>query len=131
MRAVDTNVLVRLLVHDDVAQQRRVVALLESCVASGEQLLIPPIVLAELAWVLDVSYGYPRVRIAEAIGALLGRPPFVIRPRREIELALSWYATGPADFADYLIVASAQGEGCTGVITFDRALLKHPDCSRP
>lgn len=131
MRAVDTNVLVRLLVSDDAAQQRRVAKLLESSAARGEPLLVTPIVLAELAWVLAVSYGYPRARIADALDAIIGTPPFVVRPRHEVEVALAWYAAGPADFADYLVLAQAQAEGCTSVLTFDRALLKRPDCERP
>jgi len=131
MRAVDTHVLARLIVSDDLAQQRRVVALVERAVASGESLLVTHVVLAELSSVLEASYGYARSQIAAAFRALVDTPPFVVRPRGAIDDALVWYEKGPADFADYLIIATATGEGCMKLVTFDRALLKRGDCEKP
>ena len=48
MRAIDTNVLVRLLARDDAAQTR----LAEAYVAKGAW--VPLLALAETVWVLDV-----------------------------------------------------------------------------
>src|SRR5438270_521369 len=56
MLAVDTNVLVRLIVRDDPSQVR----VAEEFVSKGAWVSHP--VLAETVWVLDSVYGLPRVR---------------------------------------------------------------------
>jgi predicted nucleic-acid-binding protein len=53
LRAADTNVLVRLLVSDDLAQQRAVVARLAAVEGAGDGVLVPSIVLVEMCWVLE------------------------------------------------------------------------------
>lgn len=65
MRAVDTNVLVRLLTRDEARQ----VSAAEVFVAPGAW--ASHLVLAEATWVLDVVYGLKRTAIATAIEMLL------------------------------------------------------------
>ena len=131
MRGVDTNVLVRLLVSDDLSHQRRAAARVERANDRGEGLLVTPLVLASLCWVLEAGYDFRREQIADAVRALLESPPFVVTQRAQVEEALGWYEQGPAGFADYLILSAVRAEGGEGLITFDRALLKRPDCERP
>ncbi|MGH8219339.1 MAG: PIN domain-containing protein [Steroidobacteraceae bacterium] len=59
MRAVDTNILVRLIVRDDPAQVRAA----EEFIASGAW--VSHLVLAETTWVLDAVYE----RTAQQIGS--------------------------------------------------------------
>jgi predicted nucleic-acid-binding protein len=65
MRAVDTNVLVRLVVRDSPEQAR----LAESFIASGAW--VSHLVLAEAMWVLDAVYDRTPEQIAGAIDMLL------------------------------------------------------------
>jgi len=65
MRAVDTNVLVRLVTRDDAKQ----VATAEAFVARGAW--VPHLVLAEAAWVLTSVYNRRPEEIATAIEMLL------------------------------------------------------------
>ena len=54
MIALDTNVLIRLLVDDDPIQAKRARRLLESTRERGEQCFISAPVLCEIEWVLDL-----------------------------------------------------------------------------
>jgi predicted nucleic-acid-binding protein len=129
--AADTNVLVRLLVGDDLSQQEAVLRRLRRARSQGVGVLVTDVVLAELAWVLDAAYGYGRVEIAAAIRGILATPPFVVSDRVTVLGALASYEGGPADFADYLILETSRRGGVTKLLTFDRALRKHPDCEPP
>ncbi len=64
MRAVDTNVLVRLLVRDDHAQ----VAAARSYVAAGAW--VSHLVLAEAVWVLSFSYGAQHKQLVALLDVL-------------------------------------------------------------
>jgi predicted nucleic-acid-binding protein len=65
MRAVDTNLLVRLLVRDDAAQ----VVAAESFIENGAW--VSHLVLAETLWVLDAVYERKPNQIAKAIELLV------------------------------------------------------------
>ncbi len=67
MRAVDANVLVRLVVRDDAAQVRAA----EEFVTKGAW--VSHLVLAETLWVLDSIFELSRQQVATAVGMLLTR----------------------------------------------------------
>ena len=60
MAALDTNILVRFLVEDDVAQLAAARKLMRKCVNSGEALFVPVTVALELEWVLRSASGSAR-----------------------------------------------------------------------
>lgn len=103
MIALDTNVVVRLLVNDDAAQARRARAL----VAAGAEVFVAPTVLMECEWVLRSAYGFAPAQIVTFLRALLGLPGmFTDKPDRVAE-ALAGYEQG-MDFADALHLALSQ-----------------------
>jgi predicted nucleic-acid-binding protein len=116
---LDTNVLVRLLVEDDVEQTRRAIALLEQARTGGEMLYLDPVVMVETAWVLRSFYHATSADIAEAITSVLGNTAYEIGDRPAIEAALRLYQDSKADFADCLIAARNLAVGCRHTITFD------------
>jgi predicted nucleic-acid-binding protein len=129
--AVDTNVLVRLLVGDEPRQKDAVVRRLGRLADEGGAAVVHPVVLAELSWMLRASYGLGRDEIAGALERLLDTAPFVVHQKAEVLQALAWFRDGPADFSDYLVVALTTVDGADTLLTFDRHLLKHPGASRP
>jgi predicted nucleic-acid-binding protein len=114
--AVDTNILVRYLVEDDVAQTDRAEAVLRS----GPVLVVKTVVL-EIEWVLRSVYEFGRPVIANGITRLLGLPGVEIEDRPAVARALVWYGQG-LDFADALHLASAVP--ADAFATFDRALRR-------
>jgi len=65
MRAVDTNVVVRLVVEDDDEQTPAAAAAWRALLASGG-VFLSKVVIVEVAWVLRVSYRFDRQAIATA-----------------------------------------------------------------
>ena len=129
MIAVDSNVVVRLLVRDDDAQVERVLDLLQAAGARNELCLITTPVLCELVWVLTGVYGVTRRDVVAALTALFGDPAFEIDGPEAARAALDRYASGRGDFADYLIAAQAQRRGVATTYTFDRGLRREPGFS--
>ena len=116
MIAIDTNVVVRLLVNDDPAQTRRARTLLET-----RTVLVTPTVLLEAEWVLRGAYGIARADIARSLRALLGLPAIVLGSAQAVALALAWFEAG-LDFADALHLAL--GDEAEEFVTFDSRFAK-------
>jgi predicted nucleic-acid-binding protein len=119
MRAVDTNLLVRLLVRDDAKQ----VAAAEAFVAKGAW--VSHLVLAETMWVLDAVFGLDSKQIAMAIDMLLRHANLTIQDSEVVAAALSHYRSRPkVGFSDCLILEVAKKAGHIPVGTFDREMAK-------
>lgn len=117
MRAVDTNVLVRLLARDDLKQA----AAAESFVADGAW--VSHLVLAETTWVLSTVFSRSSVQIAEAIAQLLEHEALAVQDPDVVGLALTHFRRKPAlGFSDCLILEVARKAGHLPLGTFDRDL---------
>ena len=114
MLSVDTNVIVRYLVRDDLTQATRVDNLL-----LNNPVWVPKTVLVETECVLRGSYLLDRDRIAPLLRALAGIPNIHLEAEFDVSLALDWFAEG-MDFADALHLASSSR--ATQFVTFDRRL---------
>lgn len=120
MRAVDTNVIVRLATRDDEVQAKAAEAFIAK--AGG---WVSHVVLVELAWVLDSVYGFGRIQIATALDLLLGQEHLTIQQPEVAAAALKLFRKGAgSDFADCLIVETARQAGHLPLGTFDKKLAK-------
>ncbi len=113
VRAVDTNVVLRLLLDDDPVQHRSAVALL------SEPMLIPLTVLVETGWVLLSRYRFPRGDVAQLLRDLLDYDGIVVPQRSGVLWALNRFDQR-GDFADLLHIVSA-GDA-TRFTTFDQGI---------
>ena len=119
MRAVDTNVLVRLMTRDDARQ----VAVAESFVANGAW--VPQLALAEATWVLESVYGRGRDAIATAVEMLLSHEHLTVQDTDVVTAAVVQYRQRRrAGFSDCLMLEVARKAGHTPLGTFDRDLGK-------
>ncbi len=119
MRAIDTSVLVRLLVRDDPDQVERA----ETFVASGAW--VSHLALAESVWVLASVYGLNAERIITAVQMLLEHDRLVLQDGNVVEAALGAFRRRPgAGFSDCLIVEIARKAGHHPVGTFDRSISR-------
>lgn len=115
MRAVDTNVLVRLIVRDDSQQ----VQAAEKFIARGAW--VSQLVLAETIWVLDAVYGRTAEQIASAVDMLLNHKELTLQDSDAVTSALESFRKRPAvGFSDCLVVAIAKKAGHVPLGTFDR-----------
>jgi predicted nucleic-acid-binding protein len=120
--ALDTNILVRLVLHDDETQARLAERLLIKARNADESLFVPDVVLCELVWVLTRRVGLSRADIADTIDRIFRTELIVLSDAAVLDRALGAYRHGKGDFADYLIREQAIAAGASEVATFDRVL---------
>jgi len=117
MRAVDTNVLVRLIVRDDPAQT----ASATNFSQGGAWASV--LALAETIWVLRRFYGFGPRELADAIEMLLGNPSLVLQDADAVAAALDLFRARPSlGFSDCLMLELARKAGHLPLGTFDRYL---------
>ncbi|MEY3977067.1 MAG: hypothetical protein RLZZ33_2122 [Pseudomonadota bacterium] len=119
MRAVDTNVLVRMLVRDDLEQAK----LADTFVRPGAWVSL--LVLLETIWVLTVSYRRTPQQLTRTFEVLLDHESLVLQEpevvRRVVTLSRQSASVG---LGDLLILEVARQHGHSPLATFDRAFAK-------
>ena len=119
MRAVDTNVLVRLIARDDARQ----VAAAEAFVSRGAW--VPHLVLAEATWVLASVYERNAGDIATAVEMLLNHQHLTLQDSDAVVAAVDRFRKRPAlGFSDCLVLEVARKAGHLPLGTFDRDLAR-------
>ena len=117
MRAVDTNVLVRLITRDDPKQ----VAVADTFVAKGAW--VPYLAIAEASWVLASVYERDPGAIATAVEMLLSHEQLTVQDSDVVAAAVAQFRQQPrVSLSDCLMVEVARKAGHTPFGTFDRAL---------
>jgi predicted nucleic-acid-binding protein len=117
MRAVDTNVLVRLATRDDARQT----AAAEAFISGGAW--VSHIVLVEAMWVLGSVYDLGPEKIATAIEMFLSHRDLTIQDSDVAAAALENFRKRPAlGFSACLILEVARKAGHLPLGTFDRGL---------
>jgi len=119
MRAVDTNVLVRLATRDDARQA----AAADLFVQNGAW--VPVLALAEATWVLASVYGRSAGALAAAIEMLLDHNDLTLQDSDAVAEAVKLFRSRPAlGFSDCLTLELARKAGHVPLGTFDRGLGK-------
>ncbi len=123
MIGLDTNVLVRYIMQDDVKQSPLATRLIESRSAESRG-FIPLVSVVELFWVMSSAYELERGQLIEALEGLLRAKELVVERAEVVWKALRIFKTANVDFADCLIERSAAAAGCERTMTFDRGAAK-------
>jgi predicted nucleic-acid-binding protein len=119
MRAVDTNVLVRLITRDNAEQVR--------CAEDFTRLgaWVSHLVLTETAWVLEAVYERTAEQIASALDMLLNHKDLSMQDADVATLALAQFRKRPAlGFSACLTLEIASKAGHLPLGTFDRDLAR-------
>jgi predicted nucleic-acid-binding protein len=119
MRAIDTNVLVRLITRDDSRQA----AAAEAFVENGAWVSV--LALAEATWVLATVYELSSTDLAKMIEMLLDHRDLVLQDSEAVQEALKLFQAKPAlGFSDCMMLHLARKAGHLPLGTFDRGLAK-------
>lgn len=119
MRAVDTNVLVRILTRDELRQAARA----EQFVENGAWVSI--LALAEAVWVLREVYDRGPAEIAASVQMLLNHKNLMLQDPEVVAAALGNFRKRPAlGFSDCLLLEIARKAGHLPLGTFDQNLSK-------
>lgn len=123
MIALDTNVLVRIVVDDAGAVEQTRAA--REIARKADRLFIAQVVQAELVWVLETAYRLDKAEVIKVLESLLNNQIVILQERRICAAALVDYRDGAADFADYLILHASIEQDAL-LMTFDKRLAKSP-----
>lgn len=119
MRAVDTNVLIRLVIRDNPAQVASAYEFVEKGV------WVSVLALAETTWVLKTVYERGPAEIASTVDMLLNHKDLTLEDSDAIAAALASFRSRPVlSFSDYLLLELARKAGHLPLGTFDRDLSK-------
>jgi predicted nucleic-acid-binding protein len=119
MHAIDTNVLVRLLVRDEPRQ----LDVAEQFIVKGTW--VSQVVLVETLWVLDAVYERSAEQIGAAVERLLAHADLVLQDADVVAAALQQFrAKATLGFSDCLVLEVARKAGHLPLGTFDRQLGK-------
>jgi predicted nucleic-acid-binding protein len=112
MIVLDTNLLLRYLLNDDVPQAKRVARLLET----SPQITVTPTIILELVWVLECS-DCSRAEIVLGLRHVLGLPGMRLPNEAALYRAVQWFEQG-LDFADALHLSLSPATAT--LLTFDK-----------
>jgi predicted nucleic-acid-binding protein len=121
MVAVDTNILIRLLVDDPGAVDQ--VKIARETVRAADQVYVPQIVQVECIWVLQRVYEFDKANIIARLTELACNLCYVLQYPDNFLMALNIFKNSAADFADCLILVESRARGCE-LLTFHRKLAK-------
>jgi predicted nucleic-acid-binding protein len=117
---VDTNLFIRYLTNDDPAKAERVELLLKEASAGKVRLVTAEMVIAEVVWVLESSYGLKSAEVAPLIRAILATSGLDVLNAPLVARGLEHYETRNIDFIDGYIAAVMEKQGITELYSFDR-----------
>ncbi len=127
MTALDTNILVRYLVQDDPRLCPPVNDFISRQCTLDDPGFINHIVLCELVWVLETSYGYSKPMILETLYKLISTSQFAIENQGAVVGAVLSYKNSKADFADALIGKMNKLAGYSKTVTLDTGAAQLPE----
>ncbi|CAN5321412.1 type II toxin-antitoxin system VapC family toxin [soil metagenome] len=121
MIAVDTNVLVRILIDDDKQKQQTLLA--REFAEKNICVFVAQLVQVELVWVLSSAYELEKAEIIGILKHLYENEAFVLQYEAHFVAGLQLHETTNVGFADCLIAIESNYANCD-VITFDKKFAK-------
>ncbi len=115
MIAVDTNIIIRFLTHDDELQYKKAFS-----VFNKNEVFIPDTVILETEWILRYAYSFSTEEITIAMVNLFGLKNVHLFAPVYIEQAIKWYRQG-LDFSDAMHLSQCQE--VEKLYTFDKAFI--------
>jgi predicted nucleic-acid-binding protein len=126
MIGLDTNVLVRYVVHDDAAQSPLATQLLDENLTPSAPGFVSSVALVETVCVLDRFYAFSDSEIASVIERFLQSEGLHVESAQSVFVAMTALKDGSAGFADALNGELGLEAGCTHTLTFDKAAARLP-----
>lgn len=121
MIGLDTNVIIRYLVQDDVKQSKQASRIIENAIAKGETLKISQVTLCEIVWVLERVYSVSKKELIHVLKQLLHTQQIQIEHDTVARQALRDFEHhAGVDFSDCLIGRQNAFHDCSFTYTFDK-----------
>ncbi|OGP73369.1 MAG: hypothetical protein A2V86_06675 [Deltaproteobacteria bacterium RBG_16_49_23] len=117
---VDANIILRFLTKDPPSMADAALKIFEEAKHGKISLLIIPITAAEVVWVLESFYEYPKEKIAETMTQFLSCEGLEVESLDLLLEALNLYCEKNLDFADALLATSALVKRIPTIYSFDQ-----------
>ena len=124
MIGLDTNVVVRYLIQDDLQQSRRATQIFNHQLTTTRPGFLSVVTMVEVVWVLDRAYGLAAQEIAAALERMLQTDVLMIENEPEVFTAMIALKEKSGTFADALVAALGAKAGCKHTLTFDQKALR-------
>jgi len=126
MYGLDTNVLIRYLLRDDLMQAEQARVAIENAGQTGEPVVVSLLTMLESEWVLRSCASIDKRIIITTFRMLLEARDIRIEQEGTLEEALYLYENNSADFADCLMATRYTRLGCSAMLTFDKKAAQLP-----
>jgi predicted nucleic-acid-binding protein len=123
MIGVDTNILLRLYVQDDLAQHRAAVSFFQAR-TDADPAFVRLIVFVEFVWSLRKTYGYSNKDVTTLVTHLLDASDVRLERGDIIANAIAEAASRRAGLIDSLIALANLADGCSVTMTFDKVAAR-------
>ncbi len=125
MIGLDTNILLRYFMRDDILQAGYAEALILNFSLSNKG-FVSLVVMVELVWALHYVFRLERRALHAILNRLANIPEIKVEKGAQFLRAVRLFGTSSADFADCLIIGVAKRAGCSYTATFDRKAARLP-----
>lgn len=119
MIAIDTNVLVRVLINEPKAEHQ--CRLARELIAEHDAIWVCQVVLIETLWVLQTCYQFKKAQILLVLETLCSHPDIILENAETLNADLALFDASKVGFADCLILNDANRRQLV-LHTFDRKL---------
>lgn len=120
MIGLDTNVMLRYLLQDDLKQTRQANEVIDGRLSEQEPGFLSLACVLEIVWVLRSLLRQGPVEIAAHVEHLLAAESLVVQNEQQVFEASFALKRGTGEFEDALIGALNAWAGCGKTLTFDR-----------
>lgn len=117
---VDANVILRLITGDPPEMAAQAESLFQRVDEGAIELLVEPVVVAEVVWVLSSFYGFSAHEIASVVQTFLISGGVISDEKLELLQALALYENKNIDFVDALLAVKMMKQGVHEVYSFDK-----------
>jgi predicted nucleic acid-binding protein len=117
---IDANIILRFLTKDPPPMAEAALKIFEEAKHGKMSLLIIPITVAEVVWVLESFYDYPKEKIAETMTQFLSCEGLEVESLDLLLEALNLYYEKNLDFADALLATTALRKKIPTIYSFDQ-----------
>lgn len=118
---VDTNIFLRWLLNDIPKQADEVEKLFQEAKKAKKKLIVPQIIIFELAFALDKYYHFPKREVIDKLKSLLATGYIKIQDREIFKEAISFFGRKNVSLVDCFIINFAK-QHKANLFSFDRNL---------
>lgn len=121
MIAIDTNILVRVLINEPTAQEQCQLA--RNLISKHSDVWVSKIVLVETVWVLAKAYQFEKQDIISTLEKLIQHPHIHLEDEQNLDNTLTVFSASNVGLTDCLILNDAMHKNLI-LHTFDRKLSR-------